>query len=191
MPNHFHLVLQLPDPRRLSALVAGLLVAYWHHYRRRHGLVGHLFQGRFKSPAIEAEAYLLSCGRYVERNPLEAGLVAVPWDYRWSSARAYALGEADALLAANPWYEALSPEPARRQALWRDFLLGDDPKEEAVRRDDWVIGGPAFRRRMQRRGARPAPRGRGRPARLGAAMPTLQQGTTAPSRRSWSGGPVC
>jgi putative transposase len=95
---------------------------------------------------------------------LEAGLVGVPWDYRWSSARAYALGEGDPLLAANPWYEALSPEAARRQALWRDFLLGDDPKEEAVRRDDWVIGGAAFRRRMQRCRARPAPRGRGRPS---------------------------
>ena len=163
MDNHFHLVLRLPDPRRLSALMAGLLLAYWHRYRRRYGLVGHLFQGRFKSPAIEADAYLLSCGRYVERNPVEARLVTLPWDYRWSSARAYALGEADLLLAANPWYEALATEPARRQTLWQEFLLGEDPKEETVRRDDWVIGGAAFRRRMQRRRARPGPRRRGRP----------------------------
>jgi REP element-mobilizing transposase RayT len=55
MSNHFHLLVQLPDPRRLSRLVAGLLVAYWHHYRRRYALVGHLLQGRFKSPVIEAE----------------------------------------------------------------------------------------------------------------------------------------
>jgi hypothetical protein len=46
----------------------------------------------------------------VERNPAEAVLVAVPWDYRWSSARAYELGEGDPLLAANPWYEALAPD---------------------------------------------------------------------------------
>jgi len=118
MSNHFHLLLQLADARQLSRLVAGLLVSYWHHYRRRYRLVGHLFQGRFKSPAVEAEPYLLSCGRYIERNPLEAGLVALPWEYRWSSCRASALGEPDGLLSANPWYEALSPEAGRREQLW-------------------------------------------------------------------------
>lgn len=51
MSNHFHLLLQVPDASALSRLMAGLLVAYWHHYRRRYGLVGHLFQGRFRSPA--------------------------------------------------------------------------------------------------------------------------------------------
>ena len=99
-------------------------MAYWHHYRRRYGLVGHLFQGRFKSPAVEAAAYLLSCGRYAERNPVAAGLCAVPWDYPWSSGRAYALGEADGLLDPHPHYEELSPDPERRRALWREFLLG-------------------------------------------------------------------
>jgi putative transposase len=163
MSNHFHLLLQLPEARSLSRLLAGLLVAYWHHYRRRYGLVGHLFQGRFKSPAVEADCYGLSCGRYIERNPVEAGLAREPWDYRWSSCRAYACGEADPLLAANPWYAELASEPARRQALWRDFLVGEDPKEPAVRGQDWVVGSAVFRRRMHRRDARPAPRRRGRP----------------------------
>jgi putative transposase len=163
MSNHFHLLLQLPEPRTLSRLVAGLLVAYWHHYRRRYGLVGHLFQGRFKSPAVEAESYLLSCGRYVERNPVEAGLVTEPWRYRWSSCPAYACGAADPLLAINPWYEQLSAEPAGRQALWRDFVQGEDPKEDVVRRQDWVIGSAEFRTWLQHREACPAPRGRGRP----------------------------
>jgi hypothetical protein len=48
-------------------------------------------------PAIEAESYLLSCGPYIERNPVDA------WDYRWSSCRAYACDQADLLLTANPW----------------------------------------------------------------------------------------
>ena len=51
MNNHFHLLLRLPDARLLSRLLAGLLVSYWHHYRRRYGLVGHLFQGRCKRAA--------------------------------------------------------------------------------------------------------------------------------------------
>jgi putative transposase len=163
MQNHFHLLLQLPEPRRLSRCMAGLLVAYWHHYRRRYGLVGHLFQGRFKSPAIEADSYLLSCGRYIERNPLQMGLVAEAWQYRWSSCAAYALGKSDPLLAPNVWYESLAREPAGRIQRWREFLVGDDPKEPTIRTADWVVGGAAFRRRLHRPHGRAEPRSRGRP----------------------------
>ena len=55
MANHFHLLVQLQDPRHLSPLMAGLLRAYVHHCHRRHGFVGHLWQGRFKSPAIQRQ----------------------------------------------------------------------------------------------------------------------------------------
>ena len=163
MGNHFHLLLQLPDARHLSRCMAGLLVAYWHHYRRRYALVGHLFQGRFKSPAIEAEAYLLSCGRYIERNPLEVGMAAEPWHYPWSSGAAYALGKCDGLLADNPWYAALATELTERMRRWREFLLGDDPKESTIRAADWAVGGAAFRQRLHRPAGRAEPRGRGRP----------------------------
>jgi putative transposase len=90
-------------------------------------------------------------------------MVPLPWEYRWSSCRAYALGQADTLLAPNPWYEELAPEPERRQQLWREFLMADDPKEAEVRRPDWIVGSEAFRRRMQQAAGRPAPRRRGRP----------------------------
>jgi putative transposase len=120
--------------------------------------------GGFKSPAIEAEPYLLSCGRYIERNPVAANLVAHAWEYRWSSCRAYALGESDALLAVNPWYEQLAVEPARREVLWRDFLEGEDPKEEVLAADDWAIGEPGFRRTLYRPQSRAVPRFNGRPA---------------------------
>jgi putative transposase len=136
MSNHFHLVLQLDKPKLLSPCVAGLLRSYVHHFHRRYGFVGHLWQGRFKSPGIEAETYLLSCGRYVERNPTEAGLVVEPWHYRWSSCPAYALGEPDPLLAENPWYQELGSTAAKRRRRWREFVLGEDPREEKIGRDD-------------------------------------------------------
>ena len=85
MDNHFHLLLQLAQPRQLSRMAASLLVAYVRYVQGRYGWVGHVFQGRFKSPAIEGEPYLLSCGRYIERNPLVANLVAQAWEYPWSS----------------------------------------------------------------------------------------------------------
>ena len=63
MSNHFHLLLQLPEPKRLSALVAGMLRAYVHYFNRRYGFVGHWWQARFKSPAVEVEEYVLSIPR--------------------------------------------------------------------------------------------------------------------------------
>jgi putative transposase len=169
MTNHFHLLVQLHDPKHVSPLMAGLLRAYVHHCHRRHGFVGHRFQGRFKSPAVQCAGYLLSCGRYIERNPLAAGLVATPWDFPWSSARWYAMGEPDALVAENPYYLELSPAIERRRQLWREFLLGEDPREEAVRRGDWAVGDDRFRRRALQELGRPAPRGRGRPRKAAAA----------------------
>jgi putative transposase len=163
MTNHVHLLLQLQDPRHLSALMAGLLRAYVHHCHRRHGFVGHRFQGRFKSPVVQCEGYLLSCGRYIEGNPLEAALVSFPWDYPWSSARNYALGVPDGLVAENPYYGELAKAPERRQQMWRELLMGEDPREEAVRKGDWVVGEEAFRKRAGQELGRPAPRHRGRP----------------------------
>jgi len=163
MTNHFHLLLQLDNPRRLSALMAGLLLAYTLYCNRRHGFVGHLWQGRFKSPLIQRESYWLSCGRYIERNPLEAGMVAEPWAYPWSSCRSYALGELDPLLTEDPCYMELSPDASRRQELWREFLLGEDDREEAVKQGDWAVGDDGFRERMAQALGRPQPRRRGWP----------------------------
>jgi putative transposase len=163
MDNHFHLLVQMQDVKQLSGWMAGLTRSYVHYYHRRYRFVGHLFQSRFKSPAIQMESYLLSCGRYIERNPLRAGMVALPWEYRWSSCRAYALGEADELLSDNPYYLELSPDPARRQALWQQFLIDADPKEALVAEAHWVLGDEEFRRQAAILHGRPIGRGRGRP----------------------------
>jgi putative transposase len=162
MSNHFHLLLRCERVEDLSPWIAGLLRAYVHYYHRRYGFVGHLWQGRFRSPAVAAEDYFLSCARYLERNPVAAGVVAEPWQYPWSSCPAYALGVADPLLSYNVWYQGLGGDPEARQGRWREFLLGDDPREAAVATADWVAGSDAERRRLYRPQARPARR-RGRP----------------------------
>jgi putative transposase len=164
LSNHFHLLLQLDDPRRLSSLMAGLLLTYVRYVNARYGFVGHLFQGRFKSPLIQREDYWLTCGRYIERNPVEAKVVLLPWDYPFSSARACALGEANDLLTEDPAYLELSPDPQRRQQLWQEFLLGDDPREAEIRRGGWAVGSDSFRQAMALVLGRPQPRRRGRPS---------------------------
>jgi hypothetical protein len=90
---------------------------------------------------------------------VEARLVKEPWEYPWSSARAYAPGVPDPLLAENPWY--LELEPAVRQRRGRGFLVGEDPREKAFRRSDWAVGDEDFRRRLQ---ARPPRAPKTRPA---------------------------
>jgi putative transposase len=162
MSNHFHLLIQCENSHELSSYVAGLLRAYVHYYNRRYAFVGHLWQGRFRSPAVEVEDYFLSCARYIERNPFVAGLVANPWSYPWSSSAAYALGSEVALLSYNVWYRDLGRDPEARQQRWREFLLGDDPNEEVVQRGDWILGSDDYRRRMQQPEARPGRR-QGRP----------------------------
>ena len=140
MDNHFHLLARAEQANDLSPCMAGLLRAYVHSFHRRYGFVGHLWQGRFQSPAVAVEAYFLRCARYLERNPLEAGVVAEPWTYRWSSCPAYALGRHDPLFSYNVWYQERGADAGQRSSSWREFLLGDDPQEALVRRGDWVLG---------------------------------------------------
>jgi hypothetical protein len=89
---------------------------------------------------------------------LQAGLVIDPWQYRWSSSPAYALGEPNELLSYNVWYQSLGADAKERQQRWREFLLAEDPHEEVVRSANWVIGDDDYRRRLQRTEARPARR---------------------------------
>jgi len=115
MGNHFHLVVQT-HAGQLSRLMRHLNGVYTQAFNRRHGLVGHLFQGRFKAVLVDSDSYLVALCRYVERNPVAAGLVPRPADWAWSSCRAH-LG----LAPAPPWLAA--------DAL-HGFLLGREPTSE-------------------------------------------------------------
>lgn len=76
--------------------------------------------GTFDATPVRARRYLLACMRYIELNPVRAGLARDPADYRWSSHRANALGEADPLLTPHPLYLALGRGAAERCAAYRD-----------------------------------------------------------------------
>jgi len=84
MTNHVHLVLRSADAP-IGAVVKSLGVRYAGWFNRKYGRVGHLFQDRFRSVPVEDDAHLVTLLRYVWNNPVEAGLVARPEDYRWSS----------------------------------------------------------------------------------------------------------
>jgi REP element-mobilizing transposase RayT len=99
MGNHFHLVLHTRSAN-LSRLMRHVNGVYTQRFNRRHGLAGHLFQGRFKAILVDRDAYLLALCRYVERNPVAAGLADEPGSWPWSSCRAH-LGQVE----APPWLD--------------------------------------------------------------------------------------
>jgi REP element-mobilizing transposase RayT len=87
MTNQYHVVVETPEGN-LSKAMRQLNGVYTQDTNRRHGLVGHLFQGRFKAILVERDAYLMELGRYVVLNPVRAGMVREAQDWAWSSYRA-------------------------------------------------------------------------------------------------------
>jgi len=104
MGNHVHLILRTERIQELSQFMHGIQRSYFLYRKGREKLTGHLWQGRYSCFPIEDEPYLLECGRYVERNPVQAGIVLKPGDYRWSSYMLYAFGVADPLVTISPVY---------------------------------------------------------------------------------------
>lgn len=89
MGNHYHFVLHTRQAN-LSLLMRHINGVYTQSYNRRHKKVGHLFQGRFKAILVDRDAYLLEVCRYVELNPVRAGIKRKPQTWPWSSYRAHA-----------------------------------------------------------------------------------------------------
>ena len=115
--NHFHLLVR-PLGASISRIMQSLLVSHTQRYHKHYRSGGHVWQGRFKSPVIQSDEHLLTVLRYIEANPLRAGIVRRAEEYRWSSYRAHGLGEADELLDPLGVYEQLSPYAAVRRRVW-------------------------------------------------------------------------
>jgi putative transposase len=169
MTNHVHLLLTPANAASLPRLMQSLGRRYVRAINARRRRTGTLWEGRYRAAPIDTEAYLLRCSRYIELNPVRAGMVARPREYRWSSYRRLALGAADALVAPHPLYRALGRSEAERheayRALFREALDAaflDDLR--AATNGGWALGDAGFRRRIAAAaGRRAAPLSPGRP----------------------------
>lgn len=128
MNNHFHLLLTVRERNSQANLMKSLAqrTALWRH--ARHGGTGSMWDGRYHSSQIDSEAYLLLCQRYIELNPVRAGIVAFAGGYKWSSYRANAEGRQDDLLCPHTVYLGLGGDPLGRQRAYR--ALFDIPFSE-------------------------------------------------------------
>ena len=116
MTNHVHLLVTPTDETGCSIFMRELGRRYVPYYNNRYGRTGTLWDGRFRSCLVESREYVLACYRYIERNPVRAGMVASPSAYRWSSFKAN-IGEADdRALCGHAEYTALGFDAALREA---------------------------------------------------------------------------
>ena len=125
MDNHFHLMIETPQPN-LSRGMRQLNGVYTQKFNRRHRKVGHLFQGRFKAILVERDSYLLELCRYVVLNPVRAKMVKYPQDYVWSSYRATMGLESNPSCLSTDWLpgQFANAKPAARRCYASFVLAG-------------------------------------------------------------------
>ncbi len=122
MTNHVHLLLTPSSedgPSRVMQSVGRRYVRYVNTAYRR---TGTLWEGRFKSAIVDSERYLLVCSHYIEMNPIRAGMVSAPQQYRWTSYRGNAQGQADSLLSPHDVYQRLGQDLASCREGYRQLF---------------------------------------------------------------------
>ena len=119
MSNHVHLLCTPTDHRGISLMMQSLGRQYVRYFNHRHQRTGTLWEGRFKSILVPEPEYLITLYRYIENNPVRAGMVASPADYKWSSYQINALGKHSDLCHPHPCYLALGHHPAERANSYR------------------------------------------------------------------------
>ncbi|GIX47454.1 MAG: transposase [Candidatus Tectimicrobiota bacterium] len=169
MTNHVHLIVEPPQAEALGRFMQSVGRRYVRYINATYQRSGTLWEGRFKSAVISRDAYLLRCGRYIELNPVRAGLVTHPAEYRWSSYRCRALGVPDAVVDEDPWYAGLGADAEARCRAYRAWM------EESWQAEEWeqirqatrqgrAIGSEQFQEALaQLRGRRLVRPRRGRP----------------------------
>ena len=150
MTNHVHLLMTPDRNSALSSIMQSVGRRYVRYVNTEYRRSGTLWEGRFKASLIQSEQYLLTCYRYIELNPVRAGMVDHPAEYRWSSYPANGQGVADAVLSAHDEYRRLGRSEFERQAAYRELFRHQldpgviDEIREAMNHD-LVVGTSRFK----------------------------------------------
>ena len=150
MINHVHLLVTPSSDMAVSKVMQAVGVRYVQHFNKTYGRTGTLWEGRYRSTLVDAEDYLFACYRYIELNPVRAGLVSHPGDYAWSSHAANALGTGDPLVVPHERYRALDTDAGDRLRAYRALFqtgLSDSILDEirVATNTGWVLGSKRFR----------------------------------------------
>jgi putative transposase len=119
MTNHVHLLCTPNAPFAVSLMMQSVGRRYVQYFNRRYGRSGTLWEGRFRSSLVQSEEYLLHLYRYIELNPVRAGMVEHPSGYTWSSYQINALGKRSQLITPHQLYLSLAGTQEQRQFAYR------------------------------------------------------------------------
>jgi putative transposase len=174
MTNHVHLLATGAGPTSIATLVQSLGRRYVGYYNYLHDRTGTLWEGRYKSTPVESERYLFACQRYIELNPVRAGLVDHPADYPWSSHCHFALGRADDVVSPHELIATLGSDLESQMRAYRR-LFEEELDEETLQKirasvqKGWALGSDVFCGQLKSMGSRrPRPRPRGGSSTRGA-----------------------
>lgn len=129
MTNHVHLLVTPQSESAVSQMIQTLGRLYVRHFNYAYQRTGTLFEGRFKSSVVQQQEYLLNCLRYIELNPVRAGMVKDPGDYKWSSYRAHAFGTRPTMWTPHEEYLTLGQSGAERQSRYQTLVSEAVPHE--------------------------------------------------------------
>jgi len=170
MSNHVHLLASASELGATAAALRRATQCYVQMFNHRHRRTGTLWEGRFKSCLVSTEGYVLRVYRYIERNPVRAGMVRAPEQYAWSSVHANLGRRFDTLVTPHACLLGLGEDPASRIAAYRQWLHAPDDQSElhAIRAhtlQQRAYGDTRFQAMVERTLNRPAAlRAPGRPA---------------------------
>jgi putative transposase len=169
MTNHVHLLCTPKTTDGTSRMMQALGRKYVHYFNKQYCRSGTLWEGRFKSCLVETERYLLEVYRYIELNPVRAGMVTDPGEYRWSSYQINGLGKSSELCTPHPAYQLLGitfSERLKSYCLFCSEQIEDEILMD-IRRDtqkSMAVGSERFREEVSAfTGRRLVPKKRGRP----------------------------
>jgi putative transposase len=160
MSNHVHLLATGHEHGAVSNMMQSIGRRYARFVNARYRRTGTLFEGRFKASLVESDRYFLTCMRYVESNPVRAGMAPHPGAYPWSSFLANASGTPGQPLVAHDTYLALARDDLRRGEAYKRLFDREVPDEDlaAIRASlhkDRVLGCDAFRANLEAELQRP------------------------------------
>jgi len=148
MNNHVHLIVWVSCASMLAKFMKQVNLSYFNYYKKLYGYCGHIFQGRYKSNIIETDRYLMQCGKYIELNPVRAGMVKLPEEYVFSSYKHYSLGFQDALISDSPAFLSLAEDSQKRRNEYISFVVDADMINTNILAKQAFIGSKEFIRKL-------------------------------------------
>ena len=155
MDNHVHLLIEPKSDGNLAKVMEMVSKGYAKYFNKTYDRVGHVFQGRYKSFLIQTEKYFIACSRYIDLNPVKAGMVSDPKDYLWSGYSAWAAGQkGKIILDAHEIYTDLGATQQERQIAYRAMVNNYQGEElNLLDRRAGVLGDREFKQRFKKKDA--------------------------------------